>query len=75
MTIARPFFKMANFGPTDKQYTSKNYSDHTDYRFERKMFIFWQKKRILDRFCEKSSFLKANKNFDVDLFERKRKKS
>ena len=29
---------------------------------------FLAKKKILDRFCDKSSFLKANKNFDIDFF-------
>ena len=41
----------------------------------KKNVVVLAKKIILDRFCKKSSFLKAIKIFDVNLFSRKKQKS
>ena len=44
MTTLRQIFKIVNFRPTDMLYTSKDFLDHTDYRFENFFLFFWKKK-------------------------------
>ena len=62
MTTLRQIIKIVNFCPRNMLYTSKDFSDHTDYRFETIFFIFLEKKMILDRFCKKIVIFEGKKN-------------